>query len=152
MPMAALITTRIRMTLKKLVGFMSTSSRVYEGDVRESANAASTTASDGLQVCAEGIAGCGITGIEPDAEPLLALLGRTWGPGFGVPLPLGSLLNPIVSHGRCGVECLADLVLSDGLEEAGPHGVVGPNAGVTIGLELGAHRGTLGTRPTSRPG
>src|SRR5687767_8176203 len=57
----------------------------------------------------ERVAGVGGACLEPDVEPLLALLGRAVRPSLGVDLPLRRLLDAVVAdHGR-GIEGLRDL-------------------------------------------
>src|SRR4051794_19727873 len=55
---------------------------------------------------------------------------------------LACLLDPVVTDSGCGVERVGDIGLRDLLEVAGARRVVRPDAGETVGLELGAHRST----------
>src|SRR5689334_5724509 len=77
-----------------------------------------------------------------DREPVLPLGGRPMGPALGIDLALRLGLDPVVADRRGRVQRFADLLLRRRFEETGRGGVVGPDAGVAVGLELGPHRAT----------
>ncbi len=87
------------------------------------------------------------------------------GPGLGADLALEPLLDAVVADGGGGVEAVGDVLLGDpldqGLAAVGTGlggGVVGPQAGVAVGLELEADGAALGpggaaaAGPVHRPG
>jgi len=53
-------------------------------------------------------------------------------------------LDPIVTHGGRGIQCLGDLVGSDRIQEAGLYRVAGPDPCEAVGLQLDADRATPG--------
>ena len=61
-------------------------------------------------------------------------------PALGVDAARGLLLDPVVADRGRGVETVGDVGVGELLDEAGLHGVGGPDAGVAVGLELEAHR------------
>ena len=66
-------------------------------------------------------------------------------PCLGVHLPLELLLDAIVADRSGRVEGVTDLGLGRFLEKARRAGVVHPDAGVAVGLELGPDQLTAGT-------
>ena len=99
----------------------------------------------------EGVALGEVAGAVADLEPPLALGGGAVGPGLGVDPALEVLLDAVVADGGGGVEAVGDVLLGDALDQgvaavgAGlGGGVVGPQAGVAVGLELEADGGALG--------
>src|SRR5688500_230869 len=66
------------------------------------------------------------------------------GPGMRIDLALHLLLDPVVTDRSRSIECLVDLLPGQRLEEPGVNCVPSPDAGEAVGLQLGAHRATLG--------
>src|SRR5215210_4193062 len=55
----------------------------------------------------------------------------------------GPPLDPVVTHGGCGVETVDDVLRREVLDEARFHGVGRPDAGVAVGLQLESNRARL---------
>ena len=95
----------------------------------------------------EGVAGLHRAGLHPSGEPAHALLGGAVGPGVGVDVPLGPLLDVVVTHGLGRSQRTADLLTAGAVEEGltglrvgGGGGVVDPDSRVAVRLELQTHR------------
>src|SRR4051812_31915117 len=94
----------------------------------------------------EGVAGLQRPVLQPGAEPPLALLGRAVGPLLRVDAARGPPLDAVVADGCGCVERPVDVVLREaddvGLAVGVLRGrrVLGPHAGVAVGLELEADR------------
>src|SRR5438045_8290363 len=80
-----------------------------------------------------------IAGLIARAEPLLTLRGRAVCPLFRLHTTLRLLLDPIVAHGRGGVERLPNLGVGGRLQVPRVGGVPRPHAGEAVGLELDTH-------------
>src|SRR5687767_2864718 len=95
--------------------------------------------------CSEGVAGAQAALLAADREPAHPLLGGAVGPRVGVHATGGALLDPVVADGAGSVERLLDVLLVELLDQhlaAGVlrlGGVLGPHAGVAVGLQLEAH-------------
>src|SRR5262249_14759210 len=86
----------------------------------------------------ESIALVDVAGFKAASKPADALLGRAVGERIGDDVALGLLLEAVVADGGGGAKGAFQVAL---LEDV-PHflGVVRPDAGVEVGLELDAHR------------
>ena len=69
------------------------------------------------------------------------------GPALGVDLALDLALDAVVADRRGGVQGVGDLGIGQGQEELRRRGVVRPDAGVAVGLELGPHGPAGGPGP-----
>src|SRR5688500_625365 len=86
----------------------------------------------------ERIALADVAGLVAFAEPADALLGRAVGERFRYDVPLGAALKIIVADDAGGAQRFFDVA---GFHDMlGPVGVMGPEAGEEIGLELEANR------------
>ncbi len=70
-------------------------------------------------------------------------------PRLRVDLALGPLLDPVVAHGRGGVQACPDVLIGELDDESGPHRVVCPHTGVAVGLQLQPHRAALRPLPVA---
>src|ERR1700750_2742883 len=95
-------------------------------------------------LAAEGVTGPWSAGLVAAFEPVLALRRGTVRPGLPVDLPLRLRLDPVVSDGRGGVECVGDVCLREGDDVPGLRRVVRPDTGEAVCLQLGAYRSSLG--------
>ena len=86
------------------------------------------------------VAGGRLAALVADREPVLALGRRAVRPRLRVDLALRLLLDPVVADRRGGIEPVRDVGLGQSIDVAGLRGVVRPDAGEAVGLQLGAHR------------
>ena len=97
----------------------------------------------------EGVAGRRAALFVAAREPAAALLGGAVRPRLRVHLALRLLLDAVVADRRGGVEAGVDVVLRELLDQAGLDRVRRPDAGVAVGLELGAHGPALRPLPVA---
>ena len=81
----------------------------------------------------------GLAALVADREPVLALGRRAVRPRVAVDPALRRLLDPVVADRRGRVQPVGDVGLGQVGQIAGLGGVVRPDAGEAVGLELGAH-------------
>src|SRR5690348_8233905 len=93
---------------------------------------------------ARGVAARRVTALIPGLEPLLALRRCAMRERVRRHATLRLLLDAVVADGRRRVERVRDLGLRRGDEIARVGGVLGPHAGVAVGLQLGAYGLALG--------
>src|SRR5581483_1038772 len=98
---------------------------------------------------AEGVAPGRLAAPVAAVEPLLTLCGGSVGPRLRVHAPLRRLLDAVVADGRGRVESLVHVLLGEVGDVAGRNGVPRPDAGVAVGLQLGADGAAL--RPLRGP-
>src|SRR5947209_7643950 len=79
--------------------------------------------------------------VEAGAEPAGALLGGAVGPGLGVHLAGGLLLNPVVAHGGGGAQAVVEVPR---IEDVALLGRIAPDARQAVGLKLQLHRQRVG--------
>jgi len=98
----------------------------------------------------QGVAGVEVAAAVTGGEPRLALRAGAVGPGLGVDLALGLLLDPVVAHGRRRGQRGLDVLLGQRLKERvalrvlGLGGVLRPDAGQAVGHQLHPDRAALG--------
>ncbi len=104
----------------------------------------------------ERVAGVRVTGLEAGAEPPFPLLGRAVRPPLRIDLTLGRFLDPVVADRGRGVQRLVDVVLgqlgdqrSAGVRIRVGGGVMRPDAGEAVGLQLEPDCGTLRPLPVA---
>src|SRR3954468_11010135 len=91
----------------------------------------------------EGVAAVRIAGLPTGGEPVGALGGRAVRPGVPVHLTLRLLLDPVVAHSGRRTQRVLDIGARDLREVPGLLGVIGPDAGEAVGLQLGLPRGAV---------
>src|SRR5829696_5131332 len=95
-----------------------------------------------LDAPAEGVAVAHVATLVAAVEPELALLRGAVRPRLLIHAPLRRLLDAVVAHRRGRVERLGDVLRHEG-QVAGGHGVVRPDPGVAVRLQLRPHRVAL---------
>src|SRR5690349_19553341 len=91
-----------------------------------------------------------VAGVEAGGEPVLALGARAVRERVGSHTAAGLLLDGVVADRAGGVDRILDVLLGDRLEQRlalgvlGFRGVVGPDAGVAVGLKFQANRAGRG--------
>src|SRR5215212_3393635 len=103
----------------------------------------------GLDRAGERVAGGRLAVLVAAAEPPASLLRGAVRPLLRIDLTLGRLLDPVVADGGRRVEAVVDVGLRQLLEKARRDRVRGPDAGVAVGLELGADGRALGPGPAA---
>src|SRR4051812_9663310 len=93
---------------------------------------------------AERIAGTDIAAVETGAEPAHALLAGAMGEGIGYGIAGALLGQGIVADGGGGGQTFLHVAFLQDAEAL--LGVIGPDSGITIGLQFGAHRAAFGAR------
>src|SRR6478735_7704273 len=92
----------------------------------------------------EGVAGVRVAGVQPTAEPGHALLGRSMGEAVRRDVARLHPLNPIVADCRRGLQPGLDVARLDrdavAARPTALGGMVAPDTGIAVGLELQRHR------------
>ena len=100
-----------------------------------------------LEAALEGVALRRVGAVEAPVEPLLALLGGAVGPGLGVDLHAGLLLDAVVADGGRRGQALLDVAPLEADVAALAAPLVDrlrPDPGVAVGLQLEPHRPLVG--------